>query len=235
MNRPESKSRRTIAPRGGRGHLRDFIYGAIDGSVTTFAIVAGVAGAGLSPFVILALGCANLLADGRSMAAGHYSGTKAELDDVDRLREMQAARIEQDPEGEMEALRLILARRGFDGNGLQQVAENIASSRKLWIETVLESEYGLATVSPHPMRAAITTFAAFAVAGLVPLIPFLLGLPSAFGVSAGLTLATFFVIGAYKSVWSLSPWWRSGLETLFIGGAAALLAYLVGSLFNPGV
>ena len=73
----------------GHGHLRDIVYGAIDGSVTTFAIVAGVAGAGLSPFVILALGFANVLADGFSMAAGNYSGTKAELDDLNRLRRIE--------------------------------------------------------------------------------------------------------------------------------------------------
>ena len=65
--------------RNGHGHLRDIIYGAIDGSVTTFAIVAGVAGAGLSPLVIIALGFANVIADGFSMAAGNYTGTKAEL------------------------------------------------------------------------------------------------------------------------------------------------------------
>jgi hypothetical protein len=61
----------------GRGVLRDIVYGGIDGSVTTFAIVAGVAGAGLSSFVIVALGLANVLADGFSMAVGNYSGTKA--------------------------------------------------------------------------------------------------------------------------------------------------------------
>src|SRR6056297_1311773 len=77
----------------GRGHLRDMIYGAIDGSVTTLAIVAGVAGAGLSPFVIVALGLANVLADGFSMAAGNYSATKAELDEIKRLRAVEARHI----------------------------------------------------------------------------------------------------------------------------------------------
>ena len=69
-----------------RSNLRDVIYGAIDGAVTTFAIVAGVVGAELSTKVIIALGIANVLADGFSMAAGNYSGTKAELDDARRLR-----------------------------------------------------------------------------------------------------------------------------------------------------
>lgn len=226
--------RRVLAPRGGRGYLRDIIYGAIDGSVTTFALVAGVAGAGLSPTIILALGFANVFADGFSMAAGNFSGTKAELDDITRVRKMQAARIAEDLDSELVALRQILSRKGLSGQTLEAVVGQISKNETLWIETVLEGEYGLATVDPLPMRAALATFFAFLVAGLIPLIPFLLGVPNEFTVSAGLTLLTFFVIGAYKSVWSLSPWWRSGLETFLIGGVAASLAYFVGSLFNMG-
>ena len=74
-------------------YLRDWVFGGIDGAVTTFAIVAGVAGAALSTNVILILGAANLLADGFSMAAGNYSGVKAERDDYERLREMEIRQI----------------------------------------------------------------------------------------------------------------------------------------------
>lgn len=216
----------------GRGYLRDVVYGAIDGSVTTFAIVAGVAGAGLSPFVIVALGLANVLADGFSMAAGNYSGTKAELDDMKRLRRIEEAHIAQNPDGERRELRAILARKGLSGQPLQDATEQIASNRQAWIALMLDGEYGLAGVDPHPMNAALATFGAFLVAGLLPLLPFLIGMSQAFTVSTWLTLATFFAIGAFKSRWSLSPWWRSGLETLAIGGVAAGLAYAVGTLFN---
>ena len=64
-------------------YLRDWIYGGIDGTVTTFAVVSGVAGAQLSSQVVIILGLANLLADGFSMAASNYSGTKTEIDAVD--------------------------------------------------------------------------------------------------------------------------------------------------------
>ena len=74
-------------------YLRDWIYGGIDGAVTTFAIVAGVVGANLSHSVIIVLGLANLLADGFSMAAGNYSGTKAEVDDLERLRSIPSSPI----------------------------------------------------------------------------------------------------------------------------------------------
>lgn len=223
--------KRLAAP-AGRGHLRDAVYGGIDGAVTTFAIVAGVAGAGLSPFVIVALGLANVLADGFSMAAGNYSGTKAELDDARRLRAVEERHIDLHPEGELRELKVILARKGLSGQTLEDAARQIAAKRETWIAAMLEGEYGLAPVEPDPMRAAMVTFGAFMVAGMVPLMPFLLGLPEAFTLSSVLTMTCFFGIGAAKSVWSLSPWWRSGLETLGIGGAAAGLAYLVGSFFG---
>lgn len=215
----------------GRGHLRDMVYGGIDGAVTTFAIVAGVAGADLSTGVILALGMANVLADGFSMAAGNYSGTKAELDDVRRLRAIEEEHIDRFPEGERRELREILRRKGLEGQVLTEATAAIASNRRQWIDIMLTDEYGLAPTEPDPRGAALATFGAFLAAGMVPLLPFIFGTPHAFAASTVLTLATFFGIGAAKARWSLSPWWRSGFETLAIGGAAAGIAYAVGTLF----
>lgn len=221
-----------IAAPAGRGNLRDIVYGAIDGAVTTFAIVAGVAGAGLSPIVILALGFANVLADGFSMAAGNYSATKTELDEIHRLRSVEERHIQQYPDGERRELRAILEQKGLSGTTLEDATEQIVARQDSWIAMMLEGEYGLGPVDPHPMRAALVTFGAFLVAGLVPLLPFVIGLSNAFEVAAVLTMATFFAIGSLKSHWSLAPWWWSGFETLAIGGAAAAIAYGVGSLFG---
>ena len=215
-----------------RSRLRDTVYGAIDGAITTFAIVAGVEGAGLPAGVIVALGLANVLADGFSMAAGNYSGTKAELDDARRLREVEERHIAQDPKGEREELRQILQRKGLEGKLLSGATKAIAANREGWIELMLVEEYGLSPVDPAPMRAAIATFLAFLAAGMLPLVPFLLGLSNAFPISIAVTALVFFLIGTLKSHWSLTPWWRSGLETLLIGAVAASIAYLVGGLFH---
>lgn len=229
---PQEIAERINAPPG-RGVLRDVVYGGIDGSVTTFAIVAGVAGAGLSPFVIVALGLANVLADGFSMAAGNYSGTKAELDNIRRIRAVEERHIALYPDGEREEVREILAQKGLSGDILIDATTEITSSTENWINLMIEGEYGLGSVDPHPMKAAVATFFAFLVAGMIPLLPFLASVPNAFAISAWMTMAVFFAIGALKSRWSLAPWWRSGIETLLIGGLAALIAYLVGSLFHP--
>jgi VIT1/CCC1 family predicted Fe2+/Mn2+ transporter len=185
-----------IADPGGRGHLRDIIYGAIDGAVTTFAIVAGVAGAGLSPFVIVALGIANVLADGFSMAAGNYSGTKAERDDARRLAEVERRHLDDAPDGERREIREILRRKGLSGDVLEGATDQIASNRDAAVQLMLTDEYGLPPVEPDPMRAAIATFGAFLVAGFVPLLPFIFSIPNAFTISATMTMVVFFGIGA---------------------------------------
>ncbi|MEP1933502.1 MAG: VIT1/CCC1 transporter family protein [Paracoccaceae bacterium] len=228
---PQEIAKRIGAPPG-RGVLRDAIYGAIDGAVTTFAIVAGVAGAGLSPFIVVALGIANVLADGFSMAAANYSGTKAELDNMRRIRKIEEHHIQNYPEGERLEVREILARKGLTGKVLSQATDAVTQDHENWIALMMEGEYGLGGFDPHPMKSAITTFLAFLIAGIVPLLPFILGVANAFAISATMTMCTFFAIGALKSQWSLSPWWRSAVETLIIGGVAATIAFYVGTLFH---
>jgi VIT1/CCC1 family predicted Fe2+/Mn2+ transporter len=230
----ETEIRARLRSAGSASHLRDAIYGGIDGSVTTFAIVAGVAGAGLSPFVIVALGLANVLADGFSMAAGNYSGTKAELDNARRLRQVEEEHLRKFPEGERLELREILRSKGLSGDVLEAATDEISRDHEQWIALMLEGEYGIAPVDQHPLKAALVTFVAFLAAGIIPLLPFLLDFPNAFATSAFLTFAIFFAIGAAKSRWSLASWWKSGGETLLIGGLAAAIAYGVGTLFHAG-
>ena len=215
-----------------QNYLRDWIYGGIDGAVTTFAVVAGVVGAQLSPFVIVILGLANLLADGFSMAASNFLGTKSEHDDMRRLAAIEHRHIELAPEGEREEVRQIYAAKGFEGADLERVVQLITSDRERWVRTMLTEEYGLPLEARSPWRAALSTFSAFAICGLVPLIPFLVGATNAFPISVVLTGAVFFVIGSIKSRWSTVPWWRSGLSTFFVGGIAAVLAYVVGLLLR---
>ena len=213
-------------------YLRDWIYGGIDGAVTTFAIVAGVVGANLSSSVIIVLGLANLLADGFSMAAGNYSGTKAEVDDLKRLRRIEEKHIRHAPEGEREEIRQILKGKGLSGDALEDAVAAITADEELWINTMLVEEYGVTLNSRSPMQSAISTFIAFFLCGAVPLLPFLVKLDNAFVLATGLTAIVFFAIGSAKSRWSLAAWWWSGMETLVIGLVAAGVAYSIGYLLK---
>ena len=224
---PEAiKERLAAGPR--HSYLRDWIYGGIDGAVTTFAVVAGVVGAQLSPKIILIIGLANILADGFSMAASNYLGTKSEQDEIERLVAIENRHIEKFPEGEREEVRQIFKEKGFEGEDLSRVVELITADKDRWVRTMLTEEYGMPQEVRSAWLAAISTFSAFLICGLAPLVPYLVGASRAFAISAVLTGVVFFAIGSVKSKWSITPWWRSGISTLFVGAAAAALAYAVG-------
>lgn len=213
-------------------YLRDWIYGGIDGAVTTFAVVSSVVGAGLSARVIVILGAANLIADGFSMAASNYTGTRAEHDEYEYLRAAEREHIATDPAGEREEIRQIYENKGFTGDDLERVVDTVTADRERWVEAMLRDEYGLASTTRSPVRAAAATFSAFLLCGLAPLLPYLLGLASAFEISTAATGIVFFLVGCVRSRWSPYPWWKTGLGTFVAGGLAASLAFLAGRLLR---
>ncbi len=224
-------------------YLRDFVYGAIDGTVTTFAVVSGVAGAGLDSRIVIVLGLANLVGDGFSMAASNYLGTRTDEQLRDKARAMEERHIQKTPDGEREEVRQIFANKGFENEDLERAVEIITSNQRRWVDTMLVDELGLSLESPSPMIAAITTFLAFCFVGLLPLLAFIFGYfvavePTAlYLLSTLITAAAFFFVGTAKSFFVEQRWYWSGLETLLIGGIAAALAFGVGLLLRgiPGV
>jgi VIT1/CCC1 family predicted Fe2+/Mn2+ transporter len=221
------RKRFALGPR--QSYLRDWVYGGIDGTVTTFAIVSGVVGARLSPQVILILGGASLIADGFAMAAANYLATRAEHEEFRHAEAVEHRHIDTFPEGERDEVREILLGIGISGELLDRVVEAVTADRDQWVRMMIRDEYGLPAAVRSPWRAAVATFSAFLVCGFVPLVPFVAGAASAFWTAAAITSLMFVVIGALKSRWSVRPWWMSGLETLIIGGGAAVVAYAIGA------
>lgn len=214
-------------------YLGDFVYGAIDGTVTTFAVVSGAAGASLSSGVVIVLGIANLIGDGFSMAAANYLGVRSVRQLRERIRRTEEHHIHSYPDGEREEVRAIFREKGFDGDDLERAVEVITADRERWIDTMLTEEHGLPRAIPNPWRAASATFVAFIVAGSLPLAPFVsahLGIPvvRTYLWSAVFAGVTFFLVGAWKARVVQQSWVRSGTETAVTGGLAACLAYLAG-------
>jgi vacuolar iron transporter family protein len=233
-HRPEAVRQRLLERRG-QGYLGDAVLGGIDGCVTTFAVVAGAVGAGFSGLVIVVLGFANLLADGFSMAVSNYQGTKSQLERVEEARLSEERQIEEIPSGEREEVRQIFAAKGFSGETLERIVEVITNDRRLWVDTMLAEELGLEVEGPNPYRAALATFVAFLVVGIIPLVPFLLPdlLTSIrFLASAVATALAFFGVGAAKGLILSRSALRSGLGTLLTGGTAAAIAFVVGALLQ---
>lgn len=215
-------------------YLRDFVYGAIDGAVTTFAVVAGATGANLSETVVVIMGVANLIADGFSMGVSNYLGSRAEHQQRDRARRREERAVRREPERERAQLREIFAAKGFQGEDLDRVVAVLTADQERWVDTIMTEELGYGSDDSDPVRAAATTFGAFLLVGALPLSVFIVDLfPFAdvhdpFAWSGALTAVAFFAVGAGKAGIVGQRWWRSGLETLLIGGAAAALAYVAG-------
>jgi len=229
-HKPENIARRLgQEPRPRR--WSDLVLGGIDGCVTTFAIVSGAYGAGFPPLVVLVLGFANLIADGFSMAVSNYEAVSAEYRFAERARTTEEQHIALVPEGEREEIRQIFANKGFDGEILERIVETVTSNRTLWIETMLQEEYGLARLAPNPLASAGWTFAAFVMVGLIPLLPFLLpqlALSDQFPLSALFAGLVFFAIGVAKGMVFQTSLWRAGFSTFALGGSAAALAFVTG-------
>jgi VIT1/CCC1 family predicted Fe2+/Mn2+ transporter len=213
-------------------YLRDWVYGGIDGSITTFAIVAGVIGADLPARVVLILGVVNVLADGFSMAAANFSSTRTEIEEYQHKRRMEERHVDLHPDGEREEVRQIFEAKGFAGGDLDRVVDVITAERDRWIDMMMTEEHGLPTIARSPAKAAAVTFLAFVACGLVPILPFALGLPKAILISAAMTALVFFAIGSVRSLWSPKNWWLAGMETLLIGISAAGVAYLAGDFLK---
>ena len=234
---PIAVSRR-LGRRPSPSYLADFIYGAVDGAVTTFAVVAGVAGAQLDETVVIILGVANLVADGFSMAASNFLGSSAERQQRERARREETRHIRLVPEGEREEIRQIYRAKGFEGDDLERVVEVITSDRELWTETMMSEELGFGSTQPNEYRAALATLTAFVVVGFLPLSVYVYDaavpgdVDDAFTWSAIMTGVAFLVVGAMKSRFVDQVWWRSASETLAVGGLAAGLAYAAGALLQ---
>jgi len=219
-------------------YVGDFVYGAIDGSVTTFAVVSGVAGAALSANIVIILGLANLFADGFSMAIGNYLSSKSNNEFIQQERKREEWEIDNYPKGEVEEIRQIYKRKGFHGKDLESAVKVITSNKKLWVDTMMADELGLLEEKASPVKKGTVTFIAFLLIGSIPLIPYFLSYfseaikESAYPLSIVMTALAFFFIGSAKVYVTKKNWLKSGMETLLVGGLAAVIAYLVGYLLR---
>ncbi|PAU79640.1 hypothetical protein CK501_12595 [Halovibrio salipaludis] len=217
-------------------YLRDAILGGIDGCVTTVAVIASVAGAGLPGMIAFVLGIASLIADAFSMGVSNYQAVKSDDDARERLRDQEARHIEIDPGGEREEIRQIFSQKGFEGETLENIVQTISANKRLWINTMIQEEFGHPLSGPSPWKAALATFSVFIGVGLIPLLPFLapfLAGAEMFYISGAVAILSLFGIGWVKGVILGMDRFRAGFETLAMGGGAAALAFLLGFVFEP--
>ncbi len=218
-------------------YLGEFVYGGIDGCVTTFAVVSGSVGAGLDSSIIIILGFANLLADGFAMSVGAYLSTKSEQDNYNKHKQVEYWEIENLPDMEKAEIREIYAAKGFKGELLDDVVDVITKDREVWVNTMMKEELEMMEENRSPFWIGATTYFSFILIGLVPLIIYVVDYISPlqknlFLIASILTALGFIIIGWLKTYVNQTPILKGILETLFLGGIAAVVAYFVGDFLE---
>jgi len=214
------------------GWLRPAVFGAMDGLVSNLALIAGVAGGtrdtGDSTAVVLA-GLAGLAAGAFSMAAGEYTSVASQSEAAAREIEKERVEIAKNPEGETRELAAMYVKKGIDKDLAYTVAQQVHSDAENAVKVHAREELG---VDPDdlasPGVAAVSSFLAFAVGALIPVLPYLLG-ASILLPGLVLTLLALFVCGAVVTQLTNRTWWYGGLRQMLLGGVAAALTYVVGA------
>lgn len=218
-------------------YLGEFVYGGIDGSVTTFAVVAGSVGAGLDSAVIIILGFANLLADGFAMSVGAYLSSKSEHDNYDKHKAVEYWEVDNIPEKEVAEIREIYEAKGFEGPLLEQVVEVIVSDRDRWVDVMMKEELEMIKDARSPFMIGFVTYLSFLLVGLIPLAVYVVDYVSSypfdlFWSACLFTSLGFIIIGWLKSYVTQTGRLRGIMETLVLGAIAAAVAYFVGDLLE---
>ncbi len=222
-------------------YLREIVYGGNDGIVTTFAVVAGFAGAesgnptGLSVLTLFLFGFANLFADGVSMAVGNFLSVRAEQDVYKMAKEKELYEIEKEPEMEKLETEYILKSKGFSEKDAKTLTQIYMKNKDYWLEFMMKDELEMANPEgENPYLTALATFISFIAFGLIPLIPYLLRgrAQGTFIYSVGATFLALFLLGILRWYVTGRNFIKSVFEILFLGGLAATIAYTVGIVWQ---
>ncbi|MBB6328708.1 VIT1/CCC1 family predicted Fe2+/Mn2+ transporter [Algoriphagus iocasae] len=218
-------------------YLGEFVYGGIDGAVTTFAVVAGGFGADLDSGIIIILGFANLLADGFSMSVGAYLSSKSNQENYKKHEAIEYWEIENLPDVERQEIKEIYEAKGFEGELLEKVVDQITSNKDLWVAEMMKDELNLMEESKSPFKIGLATFISFILVGFIPLLVYLWTFfnPSSINTffwTSILTGIAFIIVGWLKSIVNQTSSIKSILETLALGVLAAVVAYYVGDILE---
>ena len=215
------------------GWLRPAVFGASDGLVSNFALIAGVtggtSGASGSTAVLLA-GLAGLAAGAFSMAAGEYISVRSQAEQALAEIELERREIERNPEGEERELAQMYVAKGLEPDLAREVARQLSCDPHRVLGVHVREELGIdATSLPSASLAAGSSFGSFAVGALLPVLPYLFGATSIWP-AALLTLAGLFLCGAFVTLLTPRPWWYGGLRQTVVGAVAAAVTFGVGAL-----
>ena len=210
--------------------IREVVYGATDGLVTSLGFVIGVYGALHDSRLILITGIASASAGALSMGFSAYISSKSQSEFFLAEIERERREMQEMPEKEKEEVRKIYRAKGFKGHELEMVVDRITSSPKVWLRCMMEEELGLIVEGfENPWMVGGVTAASYVLSAFLPILPYAFQTPvQAFPWSVTFSVLALFGLGAGKTRFTrLSPW-KSGLELMGIGLVSALVGYAIG-------
>ena len=213
--------------------LRDLMLGLNDGLVASFAVTAGVSGAFATSRIVLMAGLAEMLGGAVSMGLAAFASARSQIEfyhsEIDRERE----EIQRWPEREREEIRVIYRSKGFTGGLLDQIVAHITRDPERWRNVMMSEELGFTGEFDPPLRTGLTVGLAYLFGALVPILPYIfVAPPRGTMLSAVVTVLTLLGVGSAKTLITARSWWRSGLESMATGAAAAIVTYTVGSFLG---
>ena len=219
--------------------IRQITFGANDGIVSVFALLAGVAGAGQDSKIILISMLAATIAGALSMAAGEYISGKGEHEYYAHEQEQEHLEIKLTPGIEKEEIRMIYEEKGFEGEILNQIVDKITEDEDLWVQEMMIAELGVADVDEAPgIKNALIIFISFILGAIFPVLPYAILINSSLSetillvIAAIITAGGLFFVGAMKTFVTGKVWWKSGLEMFIVGLFAFSVSYGIGMLFD---
>jgi vacuolar iron transporter family protein len=217
------------------GWLRPAVFGAMDGLVSNFALIAGVAGGGAPREIIILAGLAGLAAGAFSMAAGEYTSVAAQAENAEAEIAKEREELRLNPDGERDELAAMYVERGVSPELAAAVAEQLHRDPERALHVHAREELGVTLDGlPSPKLAAGASFLAFGIGALIPVLPYLLGADALWPVVI-VSLIGLFACGAIVTRVTSRPWWYGGGRQLILGAVAAALTYGFGNLVGAGI
>jgi predicted membrane protein (TIGR00267 family) len=214
--------------------LSDVILGGQDGLVNVLGVILGVAAATQDARIVIAAGLAATFAESISMGAVAYTSTLAENDLYHSEKEREYRHIRLAPDVEVEEIRDIYLKKGFEGETLEKIVDVITSNHDVWVDVMMSEEFQMTPPEKTmALRSALIVGLSALAGSLIPLLPFFF-LSVSLSIWSAIVIAalTLFIVGAYKARVTIGKPFRSGVQMAVIGTVSALAGYVVGLIFK---
>jgi VIT1/CCC1 family predicted Fe2+/Mn2+ transporter len=216
------------------GWLRPSVFGAMDGLVSNFSLIAGVAGANVRPHVVVLTGLAGLVAGAFSMAVGEYTSVASQRQATEAEIDIERREIARRPHAEEAELAMLYRRRGLSPELAAEVAQVLSRSPDVWRIHAREELGVNPDALPSPYLAGASSFVSFGLGAAVPVLPYAAGMHTLW-LSLVLAAVALFTLGGAVSRFTRRPWLSSGLRQLALGAVAGGITYAIGVGFGRGV